>query len=35
MEVKSDPLWHKPWIFILALACFAAEWGIRRREGMV
>ena len=35
MEVRSDPLWHTPWIFLAALLCFAGEWALRRRHGLV
>lgn len=34
MEVRSEPLWHRPWVFLLALCCFAGEWGLRRRWGV-
>ncbi len=34
METWTDPLWHKPGVFLLVLACFVAEWGIRRWKGM-
>lgn len=33
-ETVTTPLWHKPLVFLLALACFAAEWGLRRWKGM-
>jgi uncharacterized membrane protein len=33
-ETVTTPLWHKPPVFLLALACFAAEWGLRRWKGM-
>jgi len=33
-ESWSLPLWHQPLVFLLALACFAAEWGLRRWKGM-
>jgi len=33
-ETWTEPLWHKPSVFLLALACFVAEWGIRRWKGM-
>lgn len=35
VEVKQRPLWHTPWLFLLALACFLGEWGLRRRKGAV
>ncbi|HWD92800.1 MAG TPA: glutamine amidotransferase [Verrucomicrobiae bacterium] len=34
METWSDPLWHKPAVLLFALACFVAEWGLRRWKGM-
>ena len=34
METWSEPLWHKPAVFLLVLACFVAEWGIRRWKGL-
>lgn len=33
-EVKSTPLWHSPYILLMALACLAAEWGLRRWRGL-
>jgi uncharacterized membrane protein len=33
-ESVTTPLWHQPWVFLLALTCFAAEWGLRRWKGM-
>lgn len=30
----SRSLWHSPAVFLVVLACFAAEWIIRRRRGM-
>ena len=33
-ENWSFPLWHTPIIFLLALACFIAEWGLRRWKGL-
>lgn len=34
-ESVTTPLWHQPLVFLLALACFVAEWGLRRWKGMV
>jgi uncharacterized membrane protein len=34
METWSYPLWHTPLVLLFALACFVAEWGIRRWKGM-
>ena len=28
------PLWHTPTMFLFALCCFIAEWGLRRWKGM-
>jgi len=33
-ETVLTPLWHTPLMFGLALACFVAEWGLRRWKGM-
>ena len=32
-EYRSDPLWHQPWFFLLALGCLVGEWGLRRWKG--
>jgi uncharacterized membrane protein len=34
METWSYPLWHTPAVLLFALACFVAEWGLRRWKGM-
>ena len=34
METWTDPLWHKPVVFLLVLGCFLSEWGIRRWKGL-
>ena len=34
METWSQPAWHTPWVFVLAVACLLAEWGLRRWRGM-
>lgn len=34
METWSYPAWHTPWMFVFALACLLAEWGLRRWKGM-
>jgi uncharacterized membrane protein len=34
MEPWIRPLWHTPLMFGFALACFLAEWGLRRWKGM-
>jgi uncharacterized membrane protein len=33
-ETYSYPLWDQSWVFLLALACFTIEWGIRRWKGL-
>ncbi len=33
-ENWTSPLWHQAGVFLFALACFVAEWGLRRRRGM-
>jgi uncharacterized membrane protein len=33
-ETWSDPLWHKPVVFLFVIACFVTEWGIRRWKGL-
>jgi hypothetical protein len=33
-EIQHFPLWHQATIFLLALACFASEWFLRRRKGL-
>jgi len=34
-ENWTTPFWHQPLVFMFALACFVAEWGIRRTKGLV
>ncbi len=33
-EPDIRPLWHQPWVFLLAIACLVAEWGLRRTKGL-
>ncbi len=33
-ETWSYPLWHNGWLFLGALSCFLAEWGLRRKRGL-
>ena len=33
-EPWTYPLWHTPAVFAFALACFLAEWGLRRWKGL-
>jgi uncharacterized membrane protein len=28
------PLWHRPFVFLLAIGCLMAEWGLRRVKGL-
>ena len=28
------PLWHRPFVFLLAIGCLMAEWGLRRMKGL-
>ncbi|MDC0312335.1 hypothetical protein OAL27_00105 [Verrucomicrobiales bacterium] len=34
METRTSPLWHLPVFFLLALLCFAGEWGLKRWKGL-
>jgi uncharacterized membrane protein len=31
---RTRPLWDVWWVLLAALACFAAEWALRRRQGL-
>jgi len=33
-ESTAVPLWHTPAMFLFALMCFVAEWGVRRWKGL-
>lgn len=33
-QEELDPLWHRWWVFFLALACLCVEWGVRRFQGL-
>jgi hypothetical protein len=33
-ESTALPLWHTPFMFLFALACFVTEWGVRRWKGL-
>ncbi len=35
VEIRRTPLWHTPWLFLIALACFLGEWALRRRQGVL
>jgi hypothetical protein len=34
METWTTPMWHRASVFLFALLCFAAEWGLRRWRGL-
>ncbi|MDB5391255.1 MAG: hypothetical protein JWM11_6901 [Planctomycetaceae bacterium] len=34
VETWTYPLWHQTSVFILAIACLVAEWGLRRWKGL-
>lgn len=34
MESWSRPIWHNPWVFLLAFLCFIGEWALRRWKGL-
>jgi hypothetical protein len=33
-EPYVQPFWHQSWVFLVAIACLAAEWGLRRWKGL-
>ena len=33
-EVRIEPLWHQPWLIVLAIGCLCIEWGLRRWKGL-
>lgn len=33
-EAWTSPLWHAPWVLLLAIICLAGEWGLRRWRGL-
>jgi uncharacterized membrane protein len=34
MEAWTMPLWDQPVVFLIVVACFVAEWGVRRKRGL-
>lgn len=34
-ETRTRPLWHTPWLFLIALLCFLGEWALRRKQGIL
>ena len=33
-EPYTNPLWHNSWVFLVAICCLTAEWGLRRWKGL-
>jgi hypothetical protein len=33
-EPYTNPLWHSSWVFLIAILCLTAEWGLRRWKGL-
>ncbi|MGB7347566.1 MAG: hypothetical protein WBD20_25310 [Pirellulaceae bacterium] len=33
-ETWVYPIWHRPWIMLLAILCLCGEWGLRRFRGL-
>jgi uncharacterized membrane protein len=33
-EPYVRPVWHQPWVYLLAILCVTAEWGLRRWKGL-
>lgn len=33
-ENWTYPLWHQPWVLVLAMVCLCGEWGLRRWRGL-
>jgi uncharacterized membrane protein len=33
-EPYIRPMWHQAWVFLLAIVCLTAEWGLRRWKGL-
>lgn len=34
VEIWSWPIWHSWWVYLIAVACLAADWTLRRRRGL-
>ena len=34
LDTVSKPIWDQPIVFLFSLACFLAEWGLRRMRGL-
>lgn len=33
-ETWTQPLWHTPWMLLVATSCLVGEWGLRRWKGL-
>ncbi len=33
-EPHVEPLWHRPWLLLIAIGCLCLEWGLRRVKGL-
>ena len=33
-ESHVEPLWHRPWLLLIAIGCLCLEWGLRRVKGL-
>lgn len=33
-ESHVEPLWHRPWLLLVAIGCLCLEWGLRRVKGL-
>lgn len=33
-EPHVEPLWHRPWLLLVAIGCLCLEWGLRRVKGL-
>ena len=33
-ESRVEPLWHRPWLLLIAIGCLCLEWGLRRVRGL-
>lgn len=33
-ETWVYPIWHRPWVMLLAMMCLCCEWGLRRWKGL-
>jgi uncharacterized membrane protein len=33
-EPYVEPFWHQSWVFLVAILCLCAEWGLRRWKGL-